>query len=471
MSLQLRLTVIYLLLAAPVLALFSATVYLVARDRLQHSLDAGLETRADAIESALRAVHFDGQLLDEDIEKARRSLDRLTLEGTRFQVLDADRRVLYSSVNAGEVLSAPDVDRLPGVRVSKDAAGRSRVLLRPVSSFGEHIGYVETQTAMSFLDRSLREIRGVLALGALFVLFATALPAYVLAGRAIDPVRRVSSLASEIEQTADFSRRIAMPATRDEMHELAATFNRMIGRVEKMMQAQRAFLADSSHELRRPLTVLRTNIDVMNDPALSETDRRLIEVEMRAEAESMSRLVANLVLLSRDGELAFDFKPVCLSELCERAVAAMRTAHPRQQFLTGIVPGIWASADAERLEQALANLLQNAAEYSPADGVVRLQVTADDGWADLEVVDYGAGMTAADVEHAFDRFYRGASARERRTQGFGLGLAIVKHVVDAHRGLVRIVSRTGEGTTVSLTLPVAPSPGDPAREPLAELRA
>jgi signal transduction histidine kinase len=233
-----------------------------------------------------------------------------------------------------------------------------------------------------------------------------------------------------------------------------------------MLLAQRAFLADSSHELRRPLTVLRTNIDVMNDPALSERDRHTIEVEMRAEAESMSRLVTGLALLSREGELAFQLAATSLPELCSDALDEARSTHPQRTFLADIADGICVNADAERLAQAVANLLQNAAMYSRPGGAVQLTLRLDNGLARIDVIDEGPGLSPADIEHAFDRFYRGSSARSSEPGGFGLGLAIVKHVVEAHGGSVSLSSAPGSGTLASILLPgwLAPEAGSDAED-------
>ncbi|HLF78197.1 MAG TPA: HAMP domain-containing sensor histidine kinase [Dehalococcoidia bacterium] len=453
MSLQVRLTLVFLLLAAPVLCAFGAAVYLLSREVLYDGLDRGLVTRAETVQAAIQRT--EGPLTRSDIENSRRSLDRLALDGSVFQLRDEAFRIVYSS---NGVFSDRGVSEAPARRryTSVDSGeGRLRVLTMPLVSIGELIGYAETTTSLGYVDSALRDIVRVLIGGGVLVLVATALPAYLLAGSALDPVRRVSHLAREIEKTADFGRRLGESRTSGEMQELTDTFNKMIERVEKMMLAQRAFLADSSHELRRPLTLLRTNIDVINDSGLTDADRRLVESEMRAEAESMSRLVANLALLSREGQVAFAFKPTNLTQTCHVAVEQARLAFPQHQFICDAEQAAWAMADEDRFSQVLANLLQNAAAYTPDRGIVLLVLRCLNDRLEIEVTDYGAGMTEADVAHAFDRFYRGSSARERKTDGYGLGLAIVRHVVEAHGGSVSIASRLGEGTRVVVSLPAS----------------
>ena len=179
---------------------------------------------------------------------------------------------------------------------------RLRVLYEPIVRNGETVGSVVAGQSLHETDVALDEIRKVFIFGGLGVLLLTAAPTYFLARRALYPVRQVSQLARDVERTADFTRRLPRPRGGGEMKELVDTFNAMIDRVEESLLAQRSFLADSSHELRRPLTVLRTNIDILNDPALPAEEREACFREARAEAEAMSRLLSDLLLLVARGE-------------------------------------------------------------------------------------------------------------------------------------------------------------------------
>ena len=152
-------------------------------------------------------------------------------------------------------------------------------------------------------DNALEEMRATFAVGVLLILMLTGGPAYLLAGRALQPMRTVSQRAAEIERTGDFERTLP-PSGSGDTAELVETFNAMIGRVHRMLLAQRDFLANSSHELRRPLTVIRTYIDVLEDPRLGEEERAASLREMREEAEMMAKLIADLLLISREGEQA-----------------------------------------------------------------------------------------------------------------------------------------------------------------------
>jgi signal transduction histidine kinase len=229
----------------------------------------------------------------------------------------------------------------------------------------------------------------------------------------------------------------------------------MIGRVERALEAHRAFLADSSHELRRPLTVLRMNIDILNDPALPPEQREVCLREIRREAETMSRLLSDLLLLSREGAQAFDRALVDYTSLCKDAMARLRTQDNRHDLRSNVAEGVGVVGDKERLAQMLWNLLDNAARYTPDEGRIEMRLLRLDSLARLEVEDTGMGISEDDLPHIFDRFYRSQLARATGADGVGLGLSIVKHVAEAHGGGVKVDSQPGRGTTFTVDLPAA----------------
>jgi signal transduction histidine kinase len=285
---------------------------------------------------------------------------------------------------------------------------------------------------------------------------ATGLPAYVLAGRALSPVRQVSALASDIERTADFTKRLPPNAPSGETAELVQTFNSMIERVERMLVSQRDFLAESSHELRRPLAVLRTYIDLLQEPDLPESERISSIEDMRHEAEAMARLISDLLLLSRDGQQAMRRGEVDLSGICERLVARLREQDCAHKIEAKTERGLKVVGDSEKIEQMIRNLLENASQNTPANGEIDLNLSNGRGFARIEVRDSGRGIPLDEQGHIFDRFFRGREARNARAEGTGLGLAIVKHVAESHGGTVAFVSAPGSGTAFTVSLPSEP---------------
>jgi two-component system phosphate regulon sensor histidine kinase PhoR len=228
-------------------------------------------------------------------------------------------------------------------------------------------------------------------------------------------------------------------------------------RVDEMMKSQRAFLADSSHELRRPLTIIRTDIDVINDPRLTAEERETIEAEMREEAQSMSKLISDLHLLAREQLVEMRYDTFDLSKVCENAIeSTLRRYGTLHRFDAQIPPAVNATGDAEQLERALLNLLENACVYTPAGGLVSLSLEARANGFRIVVQDSGIGMSDEDASRVFDRFYRAKGSQAIKPDGFGLGLAIVKQILEAHEGSIQVRSVLGKGSAFCLDLPELP---------------
>jgi two-component system sensor histidine kinase MprB len=454
MTLQARLTIVYVLLAVVAVAILGVAGYTIASERIRGNVDRSLEADTRAVEAGL--VDLGDTITPEALELARLSLDRQALEGAVFQVLDPQGRTLLSSLGGSTPLTdTPDAPPSPGFRTLSVDGADSRSLTQPVVRVGRTVAFVETRTSLGVADASLADIRRVLIGGAAVTCLLTGIAAFFIAGRAVRPVRATAALAREIEETADFSRRLPQFHATREMEDLAATFNRMISRVQDMVATQRAFLSDTSHELRRPLTVLRTNIDVLDEPALPDDERRQVVREMRQSSESMSTLLSELLVLARSDEHNLSQLPVNLSELCEAVVATMRQTDTAHDIVSNVEGGVWVAGDSQALSRAIGNVLQNACAYSPAETRVDFSLIANDGEARLTVQDEGEGMSEDEIDHVFDRFYRGASGKHARPDGLGLGLPIVKKVVEAHQGRIVIQSVPHKGTTVAIGLPLS----------------
>jgi two-component system OmpR family sensor kinase len=459
--LRLRLTIVYVVLLAGALVGLSLSVYLVTSNRISESVNEKLRLQGDAVITALNPI--DPPLSAETMRANQwLRLEEEAASGIIFQLRSLDGRVLYSSFPPG----SPDLPLLATGNPPESFFAttdireeRFRLQYQPIRQDDQVLGGMVTGQSLKDTDEALNQVRTTLVFGGVAVLLITNVPAYMLAGRVLQPVRRVSRLARDIERTADFSRRVPLSAAGDEMAELTATFNSMIKRVERTLEAQKAFLADSSHELRRPLTVLRTNIAILHDPSLPAEEREVCLREMRAEAEAMSRLLSDLLLLSRRRRDEIVRAPVDLSAICEQTVARLRARDSDHKLVAEIVAGAQVRGDEKRLRQMLENLLENSVDYTPVGGRIELNVRLVDGLARLEVRDTGIGISNQDLPHIFDRFYRGQDARATRSEGTGLGLAIVKYIVDAHSGSIEVTSQPGRGTTFVVDLPLAAQSG------------
>jgi two-component system OmpR family sensor kinase len=455
--LRLRLTFAYLVLLTVSLVAFSLAVYIATANRVSDSVDEKLRLKSEAIVTSLEPI--DPPLSSQTIRANQRlRLDEEASSGFLFQVRNLAGSVVYSSFPSGSLnLALPNMVTSDGLTfATADVGGeRFRIQYLPITSNGEMLGSLVI--AQSLKDKSdwLSQTRTILIFGAVAVLLITNVPAYLVARRVLEPVRAVSRLARDIEQTADFSRRVRASAAGDEMAELIATFNSMIERVERTLETQKAFLADSSHELRRPLTVLRTDIDILRKPGLSKEQHGACLEQMVTQVEAISHLLSDLLLLSREGHQELVLAPVDYSAVCEQAMARLWAQDDRHEVTAKIAASVRVQGDEKRLAQMVWNLLENSVQYTPEGGRIEVLLQPADGLARLEVRDHGIGISGEDLPHIFDRFYRARGARDARTEGSGLGLAIVKYIVEGHNGSINVTSQPGEGTAFVVALPLA----------------
>jgi len=434
-----------------VLAGFAVTVNFLASNRIYGSLDDGLEAQANSIIATLPVGTVDAT----QIQNSRQALETEEAAGLLFQIRDSSGRVLYSSFRGSQdVLPAGKSLNEQAVYERKVAQQQLRLLHMPIDSASHGGGSIVVGRSMNETDEALTEIRGTLLIGGIFALVLTSLPAYFIAGRALDPIREVSRVARRVERTSDFSQRLVKRPTRDEIGELTETFNDLIQRIEQTLAAHSRFLAEASHELRRPLTILRTNLYILRDPELPEIDRAACLERMSREASAMTSLVGDLLLLNRDRAQSLERATVDLSRLCREESSRMQSAEPTASWEVDIMPDLMIEGDAQRLQQVIRNLLENAINYSPDGGVVGVSLVKQKGRARLSVRDSGIGIDAEDLPRIFDRFYRGTEASRVHREGIGLGLSIVKYVVEGLGGDISVESRS-DGTTFIVELPVS----------------
>jgi two-component system, OmpR family, sensor histidine kinase MprB len=319
-----------------------------------------------------------------------------------------------------------------------------RMLTAPLGG----IGAIRVARSLDDADGVLDRLRSVLIA---LVIVGTALAAgasRLFSRRVIAPVTELSEAAEHIEATGDLGRRVDAGG-HDEVGRMAARFNAMLARLQTSQAQQRQLVADASHELRTPVTSLRTNVEVLRDSsAMSDGDRRALLDDVVEQAEELGNLVGDLISLGRDGEATLATEDVRLDELVAEAVVRARRHAPRAQFSLLTEPSIVAGAP-DRLGRAVNNLLDNAAQHSDR---IEVRVGTD---GTVAVRDHGPGVPPEDAAHVFDRFYRGATARGRA--GSGLGLAIVRQVAEMHGGSVRVETPGDGGACFVLSLPGAPA--------------
>lgn len=278
---------------------------------------------------------------------------------------------------------------------------------------------------------------------------------WLLADWALRPIGRVTRVARRISAT-DLSQRIELGGPEDELRELADTFDDMLGRLESGFDNQRQFIQEASHELRNPIAVIRTNVDVaLADPATPVEDLRETLAVVGRASERMGVLVDDLLLYARRGAPAERMADVDAGQLVEETVAdfAVSAVARKLRLVHQTEPGLVVTGDPVALRQALANLAANAVRLAPEGSTVTLAAGRRDGWVWLACADEGPGLSPADQARAFERFWQGDKVRGRSQGRSGLGLAIVRQIAQAHGGAVGLRSTAGGGSTFSVWLP------------------
>jgi two-component system, OmpR family, sensor histidine kinase MprB len=438
MTLRARLTLSAALAVAVAVVLASVAVYFVVRSELRGEIDESLRNRAAEVERGQEFPRFPEP--------------RLGGAGGYAQIVTADG---LTQLPPGATLQLP-VDQ----RTIEVAAGTRDTFLQDATVSGTHVRLVTVplfvapgQLAALQIARPLTEVDDVLA-RLRWILLAVALGGSALAAllglavakSALAPTRRLTEAAEEIAVTQDLGRRVETGGRDDELGRLATSFNTMLAALEDSVESQRRLVADASHELRTPLTSLRTNVAILGRaPKLPAAERRKLLADVDTELEELSRLVADVVDLARNGEQEQLEDDVRLDLLVADAVERARRRSSALTFEANLDETI-VRGSPERIHRAVTNLLDNAVKWSPAHGTIDVRVA--DGA--VSVRDHGPGIADEDLPHVFDRFYRAPAARG--LPGSGLGLAIVSQVAESHGGSVKAARADGGGTIVTLQL-------------------
>ena len=308
-------------------------------------------------------------------------------------------------------------------------------------------------------DRDLQFRKGSfmgLAIAALVAVAFAGVAGIWYAGRLVRPIVRITDTAQAL-QNGDQDARTGLDSS-DEIGFLGKTFDAMADSIEADREMERRLTADVAHELRTPLQAIQATVEAMQDGVLPADEERLGIV--REETRRLSRLTNGILELTRleRGATAFDMRRIDVSAPVHMAVDSLAPLIETCALtLThDIDEGVFIKGDRDRLQQAVGNLLSNAARYTPADGSVHVTLHRDGTDALIEVADTGVGISDEDMHRVFSRFWRADSARATATGGSGIGLAVTKEIVERHGGSISVAHRQDvDGTVFSIRLPLA----------------
>ncbi len=381
-----------------------------------------------------------------------------------------DGRLLALSTSAVSRLSASDVTLVDSAALSTPTGGATRLLtldgepmlllVRQPENTRSAVARVAVAIPVRAVEAAaVRELIGTIVVIAPLLLFVSIALAYVIAGRAIEPVDRIINELHAITDGRSLHRRL--PATSGaELQRLVMTLNEMLERLETSFAALRRFTADASHELKTPLAVLRADVERAMTESAPRADRLVALEEALHETTRMADLVESLLTLARADEGRFDLhrEPIDLDPLVREVfeTAAILGEAARLTVSLPRVDEARVLGDPTRLRQLFLNLATNAIKYTPGGGSVEVSLIRHERTVALNVRDSGIGISAADLPYVFERFYRADRARSRSSErgGFGLGLAIAQYIAEAHGGAISVRSRLTRGSTFTVTLPI-----------------
>ncbi len=383
----------------------------------------------------------------------------LRTEGVFAWVLDADGNV---AATMGEAAAAALPNPLPNLEQMIDAdlplGGPVRLYHTALQEGNVKLGSV----VLALPLRESWEVQLRFGISLLFlipvILAISALGGLFLANRALAPVNKVTQMARRVS-AEDLSGRLNLDLPDDEIGRLANTFDEMLSRLEQAFQREQQLTADVSHELRTPLGLLTAQLSLARSRPRKAGELLTMMAEMEVDVDRLTRIVEQTLLLSQVEQQGLTTqKPVYVDALLlgvhERFEPAALAEGVALVLDLPMAVDLVIQGDAFFLEQALGNLVQNALAHTPPGGEVTVSAIRHKQEIQIRVADTGSGIAPEHLPHLFDRYYRADSARARSTGGFGLGLAIVKSIVQAHGGQIRVESTVGQGTSLTVVLPM-----------------
>lgn len=361
------------------------------------------------------------------------SLMTIVLGGVYFTVREA-----VSEEPVSRQLQRTTLTEMPGSLVGIE----QQVIIETFIPFE---GLVNTHTLERLRDVSL------VALGVMFPL--SVLVGWLLAGRALRPIGRVTSVARDIQAT-DLTRRIELVGPDDELKQLADTFDGMLDRLEAASEAQRAFIHETSHELRNPLAIMATNLDVALADDTHDDLRQAAEV-VRNSVDRISHTVDSLLAYARREAPVVKNEPVELAAIVDETTAefASPVARRKISITADSAEGVAIDGDRAALRQILENLVSNAVRHSQDGSEIRVGSGQEDGWVWLAVADDGVGIDGADHDKVWQRYWRATGDGDADRPRRGLGLAVVRQVAEGHGGVVALDSSLGDGARFTVWIP------------------
>lgn len=462
-SIRIRLASWYLLMLAVGLGVFGVGSWFAMKASAFHTIDEELLDRVSGIQKFMRAQI--ASLSPPEIRDEFREHSVLGPGGDLFQVCSDNGDWLYRSAvlenNQVPIMRPNQLGNGP-LYENRDVQG---IPLRMVSTRVEVNGSpytIQVAEPLNEFYEALERFRLILWLSVPGVLGLAAVGGYLISRRALQPVDRITTAADSIS-IQNLSERLDVPKTGDELERLSETLNRMLARLNDSVQRMSQFTADASHELRAPVTLIRTTAELAVEGGRSNAEYHEDMVQILTEAERTTRLIDSLLMLAR-ADAGSDGMHRELTEVSSCIGEAMRqgqtlAVEKRIKMIANLgSQPIAVNGDDESLRRLFFILIENAIKYTPEGGSVNIHLASAEGFAVASVTDSGIGIAENDQGHIFDRFWRADKVRSRGMGGAGLGLSIARWIVAQHDGTIEVRSQPGRGSSFTVKLPVVAVP-------------
>ena len=425
----------------------------VARMTLYEAADAELRAGAQEVVLALGALYPN---VDAVVAEIRRKAKSHEARGWFVQFLTADGVTVWKSDHCPDAVTA-----FPPTRLDREEnivqVGPYRYVRLRIATAGQPTYHVRVGTYTTGLDRRLTALMRQLTAAGLALALTTPLVGWWLARRATRPIADILQIADHLRPTK-LGDRLPVQGTRDELDRLARTINRLLDQVADHVDRQQQFVADAAHELRGPLAAMRSLVEVAVSHDRSPAEYRETLEEVLEEMRHLSSLANAMLTLAEAGgdDATTTCEDLDLAAVVRQTAAMFAgVAEERGVRITVDAAPVVLPGSAAQFRQVLGNLLDNGIRFTPPGGTVSVRLAADADRALLTVRDSGEGIAAGHIARIFDRFYKTDPARSRHDgRSGGLGLPICKAIVERHGGTIAVASGVGQGTTVTVALPL-----------------
>lgn len=448
-SVSKKLTLIYSSILLSILIVFAVLTFVSIRNLIIKDSEAVVSSNADIISNYISNA--------QNIDKL--SLSNINLsQGIYYSVYDEDGNTIFSNMESMSQIKKNSGRKKDNKHQEKIFQYKDGIIStnKIVSINGKNYNILVTK---DFEDigtntEAITAIFIIISILGTIVCFASG---YFLTKKFLKPIKDITETAKEMTSKS-LNKRIVTNGVKDEISDLADTFNSMIERLEIDFEKQRRFVSDASHELRTPLSVIYGHVNMLN--RWGKNDPEQLEKSLKTlknETENMNKLIENLLYLAKGDNNVFNIKKeeFKLHSILKEVIDETLLSHSKIKISYNCEQELKINADYNALKQVLRILIDNSIKFSREFAEIIINAEENDKEIIINVTDNGSGIPKESIPHIFDRFYRADESRTKTTGGTGLGLSIAKQIVDYHKGRILVESKLEQGTKVSIFIPIS----------------